>query len=174
MKTARAPAAISALSAALLCLAAGCGDVPRLDVRLHYGDPALDAATRKLMFVVRAVPMSGDPCSPLWTDRSPGLPERAWLVDYPARNDLVAAPLDVGVYTIFVYAYANDLDDRTCQADSDCANSTVGNSCGDIGGAQRSCIPSGSAVSPIAGGCAGGSVGDSSTLLVIPVDKNPG
>jgi hypothetical protein len=164
----------SILFAVLAGAAAGCGDIPKLDVSLQFTDKNVEAATRQLMFVVREVAKSGNPCDPLWGTNRPNLAERAWLVGYPNANDLVAAPIAPGSYTLFVYSYAATLD-KNCSSDADCAASTIGPRCRDIGGFEKACLADGTTVKPISGGCTAANVDvpTSDAPTVIPM-KRPG
>jgi hypothetical protein len=88
----------------------GCGDLGNVDVSLTFSDSAMQAATRRLLFIVREVPKSGTGCEALWTMQSNGLAESRSVIDYPNRNDVVAAPVKLSQYprlTLLVYAYPN-------------------------------------------------------------------
>ena len=162
-----------------------CGDVSRLSVDIVFPDDDTKNATQKLFFVVREVAStSTTPCSGLW-DEAPlcadasgqarPCAEYLRLVDYPNRNDVVAAPLDVNQYTVMVYSYAEPID-QVCAEDAECASSAVGAYCRNFSSAveTKACTSNESGLVPIAGGCAGGVVSASgATDLTITLDRRP-
>lgn len=153
-------------------LAQGCGDVSRLVVTLRFPDADTSSATQQLMFIVRE-PAEGDPCEALWGEHPTGLKEFTRLVDYPNRNDVVAAPLDVGRYTVFVYSYGTRLD-RLCQEDADCETSTVGGKCRAVGADKRACVSGEAGLVPLAAACSGGLVAvDGATDLTMTLEVPP-
>lgn len=96
---------LGALFAGLL---AGCGDLGSVDVKLMFPDEATQASTRRLLFVVREVPKTGSGCAALWSSDPTGLAETRSLIDYPNRNDVLAAPVRLAQYpalTFLVYAH---------------------------------------------------------------------
>ena len=145
----------ASIRATLVC--GGCGDVSRLKVTLRFPDVDTSEATRQLLFVIREPTREGDPCDALWGDQPGELAEYTSLVPYPNRTDLVAAPLDVGQYTIMVYGYGTALD-RLCDADEKCETSTMGKFCRPVGGGKNGCVSADAPLEPLAGGCYGGAV----------------
>src|SRR2546421_716565 len=96
----------------LLSLAAisGCGDLGNVNVKLTFPNDggATEAATRRLVFIVREVPKAGSGCDLLWSTAPTSLAENRTVMDYPNRNDLVAAPVKLSEYpklTLLVYAH---------------------------------------------------------------------
>ncbi len=164
------------LLALAVVFAAGCGDVSRLKMQLRFPDTDTASATRMLLFVVRPPPppSEGNGCDALWGSQPGGeTPEFSRLVDYPNRTDIMAAPLDVGSYTVISYAYATPID-TLCSQDSHCAASAIGANCRPIGGGKSACVAGDTGLSPIAGGCQGGIVSDAgATELLIPLEKPP-
>jgi len=162
-----------------------CGDVSKLSIDIVFPDEDTQNATQKLFFVVREVAStSTTPCTGLW-DQAPlcqdangdlrPCAEYLKLVDYPNRNDVVAAPLDVNQYTVMVYSYDAPLD-QICSEDAECANSAVGAYCRSFSGAveTKACVSDQAGLIPIAGGCAGGVVSAAgSTDLTIKLDRRP-
>jgi|GEM_PF-3352144 len=143
----------------------GCGDIAKLSISLVFDSEDTKTATKELFFVVREVTTtSTTPCSGLW-DEVPlceddnGSPrpcaEYLKLVDYPNRNDVVAAPLDVEQYTVMVYSYDESLD-VVCASDADCENSQAGAYCRQIASSSdlKACVSKSEGIVPIAGGCA--------------------
>ena len=106
----------------------------------------------------------------LWGPQPVGLAEFSRLVDYPNRNDVVAAPLDVGTYTLLVYSYTTDLD-QLCEADEDCGDSEVGNLCREIGADKKACVSDNAGLIPLVGGCAEGTI-DANGASELTVDLN--
>ena len=86
----------------------GCGDIGNVQVSLSFSDAALASATRRLAFITREAPVSGDGCAALWSTASNTLAESSALVDYPNRNDIVTANVSLTRYpalTVLVYAH---------------------------------------------------------------------
>lgn len=160
-------------------LALGCGDVSRLKTSLRFPDTDTASATRQLLFVVRPPPppSAGNGCDALWGAQPGGeTPEFSRLVDYPNRTDVMAAPLDVGRYTVIVYAFASPID-TLCGSDDDCATSSVGPSCRPLSPSQAgksACVAGDAGPAAIAGGCQGGIVSaEGATELIVPLEKPP-
>jgi len=87
---------------------ASCGDVGNVSVKLTFADPALEAATRRLEFVVRDGDPSGNGCSRLWTANTGNFAENRSQIDYPNKNPVVVAPVMLAKYprlTLLVYAH---------------------------------------------------------------------
>ena len=156
----------------------GCGDIAKLSINLVFESAETKTATKELFFVVREVTTtSTTPCSGLW-DEVPlcedanGSPrpcaEYLKLVDYPNRNDVVAAPLDVEQYTVMVYSYDESLD-VVCASDADCAASQAGPYCRQLASSSdlKACVSKSEGIVPIAGGCA---VDEISTNSVEPTN----
>lgn len=161
MKALRSVIAGTACAAALAALV-GCNDVPRLQLAAEIPDPDLKLATQQLLFIAREPPATGgNPCSVLWSEPPTELAQLARLIDYPNAQDVVAAPLDVGNYTVFVYALSSRFD-RLCATDADCADSAVGPSCRALEGGQKACFADTTSVRTLAGGCGEGII--SSTI----------
>lgn len=131
---------------------AACGDVARLKVDLRFPDVGMQESIQQLLFVAREPPTSGDPCAPLWGTPPSGLGQYARLIDYPNPEDIVAAPLKPGTYTMFIYGFGSRID-TICQGDSECSTSAVGPSCRVIAGGQRGCLPQNASLRPLGGGC---------------------
>ena len=177
---------VSALAAMTATWSIGCGDVSKLSIDVVFPDEETKNATQKLFFVVREVSTSTAPCNetglwgsaPLCEDDSGELrpcAEYLKLVDYPNRNDVVAAPLDVNQYVVMVYSYGSQLD-ILCTEDSQCGESQVGAYCRGFSSAvdTKACVAAQNGLSPIAGGCAGGVVSLSgATDLTIQLEKAP-
>jgi hypothetical protein len=154
-------------------LGLGCGDVSRLVVQLRFPDADTEAATQQLLVIAREPPATGDPCETLWGTPPPERAELPRLLDYPNRADVVAAPLDVGIYTLYVYSYAQPLD-LLCEDDTGCTTSKIGKNCRAIGGGKRACVAEDVGPLPIAGGCAAGLVDSAGrTDLTVPLEARP-
>lgn len=142
----------------------GCGDIAKLSLNLVFESDETKTATQELFFVVREVTTtSTTPCDGLWgevplcadADGSPRpCAEYLKLVDYPNRNDVVAAPLDVEEYTIMVYSYDESLD-VVCASDDDCAASESSPYCRQLASSSdlKACVSKSDGIVPIAGGC---------------------
>ncbi len=101
--------------AAALC---GCGDIGVVRLDVQFPDEDTELRTRALRVVVRQSPMSGDGCQALWSTQPTGLPETTSVVEYPNRNDILAAPVKLSMYpslTYFIYAHPT-ADVSTSQA----------------------------------------------------------
>lgn len=177
------------LSGALIAVTAawsmGCGDVSKLSINIVFPDDETKNATQKLFFVVREVSTSTTPCTGLW-DTAPlcadvsgelrPCAEYLKLVDYPNRNDVMTAPLDVNQYTVMVYSYAAPID-LLCSENAECESSQVGAYCSSFSSAvdTKACTRDEAGLRAIAGGCAGGVVSLSgATDLTIQLEKPPG
>ncbi|MBI4817511.1 MAG: hypothetical protein HY791_14720 [Deltaproteobacteria bacterium] len=148
------------IAPSLVCLSAlACGNVSELNVTLSFTSAEIEDTTTQVMLVVQLPPKDGDPCAPLWADPPAALGQPfVRLVDYPNATDLLAAGLADERYAIFAYAHATQFD-LFCKNSGECAGSSVGRSCHAIGGGQQACVASDRAVSPLAAGCAVGTVG---------------
>lgn len=96
------------LAAALGLFGAACGDIGNVRVDVAFPDDETELKTRALLFVVREVPKDRDGCEDLWSDQPSGLAENRSIIEYPNRNDTVAAPVKLSQYpelTLLVYAY---------------------------------------------------------------------
>ncbi|MCK6550109.1 hypothetical protein L6R52_30015 [Myxococcota bacterium] len=94
-------------SLSLCAVLAGCGDVGNVSVNLAFSDPALEAATRRILFVVREEPIAGGGCDAIWSDEPTGLAETRGLMDYPNKNDVLAVAVALSKYPMLsVFAYA--------------------------------------------------------------------
>lgn len=159
------------LTSALLLTS--CGDIARMKVDLRFPDEDTRQSTQQLLFLVREPPQSGEPCAALWGQPPSGLGEYVRLIDYPNAQDVLAAPLRPGLYSLFVYALPARLD-VLCDGDEDCVASAIGPSCRQLAGGQRACLPASGVVEPIVGGCTGGSVSEASVNeIVVPLDVAP-
>jgi hypothetical protein len=157
----------------LALVLASCGDIARTKVDLRFPDGDTRESTQQLLFIVREPVSSGDPCSALWGPPPSGLGEYARLVDYPNPADVLAAPLQPGTYTMFAYGLPARLD-VLCDSDDKCKSSSVGESCKDVSGGQRACLPGSGSIQPIVGGCAGGEVSESEVQeLLIELQPAP-
>jgi tetrahydromethanopterin S-methyltransferase subunit B len=157
-----------------LLLAAGCGDVARLEVDLRFPSGDVQEQIQQLLFVVRQAAESGDPCDPLWGTAPANLGQYARLVNYPNAADLVVAPLKVDRYTVFVYGLPTRLD-VLCEEDADCTSSGVGTACRAIAGGQRACMPPEAEVDTLAGCCGQNVVEASATnQLLVVLEPPPG
>jgi hypothetical protein len=88
---------------------ASCGDLGNVNIALTFPDDTTKAATRRLELIVRETPMTGDGCAALWSNMPTGLKERSAVIDYPNRNDVLGANVNLSEYprlTMLVYAYA--------------------------------------------------------------------
>ena len=97
--------AISILGAAML---AGCGDVNKVRVSLTFPDDTTETATNELLFIVREAPKSGNGCAALWSSDTSPLPQNSSTIEFPYKNDVVAAPIDLNEYpalSLLVYAF---------------------------------------------------------------------
>jgi hypothetical protein len=175
----------SLVSIATAMVMSACGNVSTLSIDVVFPDENTKNATQKLFFVVREVAStSTTPCSGLWEDgplcqEASGelrpCAEYLKLVDYPNRNDVVAAPLDVNQYTVMVYSYSAPID-QICTEDSECANSANGAYCREFSNAveTKACVANQEGLTAIAGGCAGGVVSlNGATDLTIKLEKPP-
>jgi hypothetical protein len=89
-------------------LLGGCGDVDKVSVKITFPDDAAKSSTSNLLFIVRQAPASGNGCAALWVDEASMLPQNASTIEYPYKNDVVAAPIDLQGYpalTLLIYAY---------------------------------------------------------------------
>src|SRR5687767_8322046 len=86
------------LATFVLAALGACGDVDRVQVNLDFPDDATERSTQKLLFVVREAPMVGNGCAALWMKEPTGLAENQSIVDYPYKNDVVAAPIKLSQY----------------------------------------------------------------------------
>ena len=88
--------------------ASACGDIGMVNVNVEFPDEDTELRTRALHFIVREVPTDRDGCDDLWQNGPSNLPQSASIIEYPNRNDIVAAPVRLAMYkalTILVYAY---------------------------------------------------------------------
>lgn len=161
--------ALRRLSSCLL-LAAACGNVDRMEVDLRFADPAIEAATRQLLIVVRQPAPSGDSCGALWGAIPAGLGETARLVDYPNREDVLVVPLESNPYTLFAYAYPERLAGLPCSGSDICPADW---SCQPVDGGQRACVPDGTSPRALAGGCGRGAVGQETGLVELELGPRP-
>ena len=136
----------------ILVSVSGCGDVSRLKMNLTFPDADVASVTQQLLVVVRDLQEDGEPCDALWGEAPSGVAEFAQLVGYPNRTDVVAAPLDVGSYTVLVYAYDRSFG-RLCTEDAECGESEPAETCRNIGAEKSACMSDEAGLSPIAGGC---------------------
>jgi hypothetical protein len=125
-------------------LLVACGDIGNVRVDVAFPDEETELKTRALLFVVREVPKDREGCADLWTNQPTGLAENRSVIEYPNRNDVVAAPVKLSMYpllTLLVYAHPSR----------------------DV-----------SASSPIAGGCKETPIDPESTQsLIIPLEAPP-
>ncbi len=161
-----APLAVAAL------LAAGCGDVARLEVDLRFPSAEVQEQVQQLLFVVRQAAASGDPCDPLWGTAPSNLGQYAKLVNYPNSADLVVAPLKADTYTLFVYGMPSRLD-VLCEADDECTSSGIGAVCRPIAGGQRACMAAGDAVETLIGGCGQATIEEAASSAFFVVLEPP-
>lgn len=88
--------------------ATSCGDIGNVRVDVEFPDQESELKTRALLFVVREVPKDRAGCDDLWSNQPSGLAENRSIIEYPNRNDTVAAPVKLSQYpalTLLVYAY---------------------------------------------------------------------
>lgn len=156
--------------ASLLLLAAACGDVDHMELELRFADPAVEAATRQLLFVVRQPVPSGESCGALWGPIPPMLGETARLVDYPNREDILVVPLESKPYTVFAYAYPERLSGLACASSESCPSDW---SCQPVDGGQRACVPDGVSSRSLAGACGRGAVGQDTVPVELVLTARP-
>lgn len=124
MKTTR----LLPLSLVLAAAVSGCGDVGNVNVKLEFTEDALEAATKRLLFVTREAPANGMGCAALWSDAPSGLAENRATIDFPNKNDVVAAPVMLSRYprlTLLVYAHASRDTSTSAPIAGGCADVTV-------------------------------------------------
>lgn len=157
----------------LFALAVACGDVSRLEVDLIFPDSTTQSATQQLLVVSRTPKTDGTSCDALWRRDPSNLGEYVSLIGYPNRNALVAAPLAPDDYTVLVYALPQPVT-TLCKKDEQCAGTTPAMSCRPLEGGQSACLPAGTTLSAIAGGCSGGIVTqDLVTAMTVTLEKAP-
>jgi hypothetical protein len=101
--------------------AIACGDVSKVSVGLSFPDEATETATKKLLFIVREAPSNNqNGCASLWSTDGSALPQNQSSINYPYKNDVVAAPIDLAQYprlTLFIYAFpSEDLSNPAARA----------------------------------------------------------
>src|SRR5688572_31216187 len=87
---------------------AGCGDVDKVNVSIAFPDDATESSTSTLLFIVREAPKTGSGCAALWSNETSPLLQNTSTINYPYKNDVVAAPIDLAAYpalTLLIYAY---------------------------------------------------------------------
>lgn len=91
----------------LLSTSFACGNIGQVELDVSFSDADTELRTRGLHIFVRQVPMTGTGCDDLFTTTQTMLLQTEAKVEYPNRNDVVAAPVNLDSYselTFRVYA----------------------------------------------------------------------
>ncbi|MEQ8278543.1 MAG: hypothetical protein RMA76_32365 [Deltaproteobacteria bacterium] len=91
----------------LLSSSFACGNIGQVELDVSFADADIELRTRGLHIFVRQVPPNGSGCDDLFTTTQTMLLQTEAKVEYPNRNDVVAAPVNLDSYpdlTFRVYA----------------------------------------------------------------------
>lgn len=92
----------------LLSSSFACGNIGQVELDVSFAEADIELRTRGLHIFVREVPMDGSSgCEDLFTTTQTTLRQTEAKVEYPNRNDVVAAPVNLDTYanlTFRVYA----------------------------------------------------------------------